>query len=81
MVNDLLNSYNFHGMGREEVIAVLGKPDDVAQMSTEPEALKGWDMAYWLGPERKPIMAFDAEWLVFRLDAVGRISEFRVVTD
>jgi hypothetical protein len=49
MVNDLLDRYDFHGMGREEVIAVLGKPDDVEQMSTEPEALKGWDMAYWLG--------------------------------
>jgi hypothetical protein len=79
MVNDLLNRYNFHGMGREEVIAVLGRPDDVEQVSTEPEALKGWDMAYWLGPE--PIRHFDAKWLVFRIDAVGRISEFRVVKD
>ena len=81
MVDDLLKRYDFYGMKRDEVIQIIGVPDDVERLSTEPEALTGWDMAYWLGPERKPIFGFDAEWLVLRLDKQGRVSDYRVVTD
>ena len=60
-------------MSREQAIQILGDPDKTAYF-------KHWDMVYWLGPERS-FISIDSEWLVFRLDAQKKISEYQVVRD
>ena len=58
---------------REEVVAMLGAPSSTRYFQP-------WDLVYWLGPERG-YMSIDSEWLVIRLDNVGKVSEFRIVRD
>jgi hypothetical protein len=73
MVDDLLNNYPLTGKDRTEVVNILGEPD-------ENRWFMGWDMVYWLGPERHPI-SIDSEWLVLRIDEEQRVIETKVVTD
>jgi hypothetical protein len=73
MVDDLLNSHNFRGMTREQVIAIVGEPD-------KTEYFRDFDMIYWLGSERG-FMSIDSEWLVFRLDDQNRVLEYKIVRD
>ena len=73
MVDDLLRRYNFRGMARARVTALLGEPRPTGYF-------KGWDLVYWLGPERGWI-SIDSEWLVFRLDADKKVSDYKIVRD
>lgn len=73
MVDDLLRRHKFRGMTREQVSAILGKPD-------KTEYFKEWDLVYWLGPERGS-MSLDSEWLVFRLDSQKKVTELRIMRD
>lgn len=73
MVDDLLGRYDLEGMGRAEVVELLGETDDTRYF-------REYDFVYWLGPERG-FMSIDSEWLVVRLDANGRVNECRVVRD
>jgi YD repeat-containing protein len=73
MVNNLLSRYELKGLSREEVVRLLGEPDDTA-------SFREWDMVYWLGPERG-FISIDSEWLVLRLDEQGRVTECRIVSD
>lgn len=78
MVDDLLDRHDLRGMTRAEVTALLGEPDDAALGQGDP-LFHGWDMAYYLGPERG-LLALDSEFLVLRLGADQRVSELRVIT-
>jgi hypothetical protein len=73
MVDDLLASRDFHGRLRAEVVSLLGEPRPT-------DYFREYDLVYWLGPERG-LMSIDSEWLVFRLNAHGRVAEYRLVTD
>ncbi|HEX8242360.1 MAG TPA: hypothetical protein VF541_02645 [Longimicrobium sp.] len=73
MVDDLLASRDLHGLTRAEVVALLGTPPKTGYF-------REYDLVYWLGPERGP-SSIDSEWLVLRLDAAGRVAEYRLVTD
>jgi hypothetical protein len=73
MVDDLLSQRRFRGVARDEVVALLGEPRRTAYFNE-------YDLVYWLGPERG-FISIDSEWLVFRLDAAGRVTEYRLVTD
>ena len=73
MIDDLLRRYNFQGMTREQVVEILGEPDQTSYF-------KDWDMVYWLGPERG-FVRIDSEWLVFQLDGRGRVAEHRIIPD
>ena len=73
MVDDLLRHYNFRGVTREQVTAVVGEPD-------KTEYFRDWDFVYWLGPERGP-MSIDSEWLVFRLDGQKKVTDYKIVRD
>ena len=73
MVDDLLARQRLRGATRREVVAMLGEPP-------ETPYFRDYDLVYWLGPERS-LMSIDSEWLVFRLDATGRVAEHRLVTD
>ena len=61
------------GRSRGEIVALLGEP-------TTTDYFKDYDLVYWLGPERG-LISIDSEWLVIRLDSLGRVSDFRLVTD
>ena len=39
-----------------------------------------YDFVYRLGPERS-FFSIDSEWLVIKLDSIGRVSEARLATD
>ena len=73
MVDDLLRRHSFGGMTREQLTAIVGEPD-------KTEYFKGWDLVYWLGPERG-FMSIDSEWLVFRLDSQKKVTDYRIVRD
>jgi len=73
MVDDLLRRYDFRGMTRDQVVAIIGEPD-------KTEYFKEWDLVYWLGPEHGFIRV-DSEWLVFRFDGQKKVSDYRIVTD
>src|SRR4029079_14155045 len=70
MVDDLLRRHSFRGMTREQVAAIVGEPD-------KTEYFKGWDLVYWLGPERG-FMSIDSEWLVFRLDSQKKVTDLKI---
>ena len=73
MVDDLLQRHDFRGWARGRVVALLGEPPRTGYFTE-------YDLVYWLGPERG-LVPIDSEWLVFRLDAVGRVGEYRIVRD
>ena len=73
IVDHLLRSTELRGRTRAEIVALLGEPSKTTYFQE-------YDLVYWLGPERS-IMSIDSEWLVLRLDAAGRVSEFHLVTD
>ena len=73
MVDDLLARRRLQGLARNEVVALLGEPRPSSYF-------RQYDLVYWLGPERG-LVSVDSEWLVFRLDATGRVAEYRLVTD
>ena len=61
------------GKTRVEVVEMLGEPPKTGYF-------RRWDMVYWLGPERGYI-SIDSEWLVVKLDAQGRVSDYQIVRD
>lgn len=73
MIDDFLATHDLPGMTREQVTALLGEPP-------ETEYFNGWDMVYWLGPERG-LFSIDSEWLVLRFGEDARVAEYAVVTD
>ena len=73
MIDDLLRHHSFEGMMRSEVLALLGAPEDTPYFHE-------YDLVYWLGPERSPF-GVDSEWLIFRLDGAGIVTEALVATD
>jgi hypothetical protein len=72
-VDDLIAHTPIRGRSRADIVALLGEPSKTAYF-------KDYDLVYWLGPERG-LMSIDSEWLVMRLDSLGRVSDFRLVTD
>ena len=74
MVDDLIRRRALDGRSRAEVVTLLGPP-------TRTDYFNDWDMVYWLGRERNRYLAIDSEWLVIRLDAQGRVKEYRDARD
>lgn len=60
-------------MSRPAIVALLGPADSISYFAD-------YDMVYWLGPERSYV-SVDSEWLVLKLDSLGRVAEHRLVTD
>jgi hypothetical protein len=73
MVDDLVDRNLRTGVIRADVENLLGPPDKTSYF-------RNWDMVYLLGPERG-FIRIDSEWLVFRLDAGGRVAEYQIVRD
>ena len=72
MVHSFLAGQQPAGKSREQILALLGEPDDTRYF-------RDYDMVYYLGPERGP-MSIDSEWLVFKLKD-GVVTEARLAND
>lgn len=73
MADQLIKQGTLRGMTRAKVVSLLGEPPATGYF-------KDWDLVYWLGYERA-FISIDSEWLVVRLDANGRVADYRIVRD
>lgn len=73
IADGLVASHKLVGRTRAEIEAQLG-------LMSQLRSFEGWDMVYLLGDERG-FFSIDDEWLVIRLNASGRASEVRIITD
>lgn len=73
MVDDVMTNHLAVGQSRAEVIERLGEPTDTPYF-------KDFDLVYWLGAE-KGYISVDSLWLVIKLDAEGRVSQFELAND
>ena len=74
MVDDLLNRHRLTARTRDELEALLGA-------RSGQNSFEGWDWHYYIGPGRYGNAVGDSEWLVFRFDSTGRVTEYKVVHD
>ena len=83
MVDDLLASHHLTGLGRTDVLELLGHPDDVNffRETSRRSDDADWDLGYKLGPERGTLMRIDNEWLLLDLDQRGRVRRVLVTHD
>ena len=61
------------GMSRAEVVSMLGMP-------TVTSHFRGHDLVYVLGNERG-WLSIDSEWLLMRVDAMGRVTTAELARD
>lgn len=66
MVASLFREHNLNGMGRTEIIELLGLP----VLNDK-----------WEGSEMIGLVAIGHEWLLIELDQQDRVSSYRVVSD
>lgn len=69
----VIESTPLRGRSRAEIVALLGEPPKTSYFNE-------YDLVYWLG-QKPGLVSIDSEWLVLRLDSMGRVSEYRLVTD
>ncbi len=72
MVQDLLNTHEFLGMTRDEVLELLGEPSPPGF----PLGARGWDLVYRVGST-----FMDSWWLFLGLDDAGHVSRIRLYED
>jgi hypothetical protein len=73
MADGLVRSGVLLGKTRGEIESMLGP-------APKTDYFRDFDLVYWLGPERG-FIGIDSEWLVIRLDGVGKASEVLIATD
>ncbi len=73
MVDDLLATRPLVGQHRDDIVALIGEPDDTPYF-------REYAMVYHLGQERHSF-GIDSEWLVIQLDDHATATECLVVTD
>jgi len=83
MVDDLTAHHGLMGLNREDVIVLLGPPDDVEAFRERSRRSddNSWDIGYELGPQRGPIIRIDNDWLLLDLDGSGKVQRFIVTHD
>jgi hypothetical protein len=72
MIEDLLKRYDFHGWTRDQVIDLLGKPDNPG------DSFDQWDVVYVLGLQRAGALSCDWEALGFKLDSSGKVNNYHI---
>lgn len=72
MADDLIASQSLLNKTKDEVIVLLGKPEN--------GYFKAYDLVYWLGPERS-WLSIDSEWLVIKLDEKGQVKNYLLKRD
>lgn len=73
MIDSLLHLHNLTGMTQDQVVNLLGDPDNTSYF-------REYDMVYRLGNERG-FISIDSEWLVLKYDSDKVITEHRIVHD
>ena len=74
MVEDLLKTHSILGKSKEEMVALIGEPD-------QTKYFKSSEMVYMLGQETDSYFAIDAQWLVLELNDSERVASYDIVTD
>jgi hypothetical protein len=77
MADDLMAKKTLYGMGKKEILAMLGEPDQKDVQWGEKDQ---FGLLYWLGPERG-LMSVDSEWLGITFDKKGKVSQYKLVRD
>lgn len=72
MCADLLMHHKLNGKSRDEILDLLGEPD-------ETNKFPDWDMKYYLGPSPESGTA-DYEWLVIKFNGKGVVGEYNILT-
>ena len=73
MVGNLFREHTLKGMGRTEIVELLGLP-------ALNDKWEGSEMIYLLAPDRG-LVAIGHEWLLIELDKQDRVSSYRLVSD
>jgi hypothetical protein len=83
MVDDLTTHRQLIGLTRDDLVVLLGPPDDVRAFRERSRRADddAWDVGYELGPQRGPIIRIDNDWLLFDLDRNGKVQRFIVTHD
>ena len=74
MADDFLDTHNLVGMSRDEVVSLLGEPD-------QTEYFKSYEMVYMLGQETDSYFAIDSQWLAIHLDSSASVKSVDILTD
>ncbi|MDB5431037.1 MAG: hypothetical protein JWP35_2153 [Caulobacter sp.] len=74
MASDLLNRHRLIGWTKEEVIDLLGQPEQ------EPHKFSEYELVYVLGPDRTST-PIDFEWMLIKLDDQGRMARIQFASD
>ena len=77
MADHLIAEETLRGMGKKEVLEMLGKPafDNIRWSDNETFAL-----VYKLGPERG-FMSVDSEWLAIQFGKDEKVTHYGIITD
>jgi hypothetical protein len=83
MVDDLTAHHELVGLKRDDLVVLLGPPDDVEAFRERSRRAddKTWDVGYELGPQRGSIIRIDNDWLLLDLDTTGKVQRFIVTHD
>ncbi len=78
MVDDLISSQKLEGLTRQQVIALLGEPEEfnLFDFGDPPERC----IIYYLGPERG-LIRIDSEWLHITFKENGKVDRYLTVKD
>jgi hypothetical protein len=76
MVDDLIASGTLDGLTQEEVVGLLGPPED----KSFPLGAVDCDLHYYLGPERG-FIRIDSEWLFITFGEDGRVDRYWLYRD
>ena len=74
MVDDFLDEYDVAGMSRDQIVELLGEPDDTGYF-------KSYEMVYMLGQETESYFAIDSQWLLFDINESGQVVSYDIGTD
>ncbi len=73
MLQDVVNKLD--GKSKQEVIALLGKPNDIGYFSENDQ-----EFVYYLGGERN-FISIDSEWLLVEFDKNGKFEKYFIHND
>lgn len=76
MVDDLMSSGRLIGLTNNQVVELLGPPEDKGF----PFGVSNCDIYYYLGPERG-FIRIDSEWLYLKFGPDGKVSRQRIRRD
>ena len=74
MVDNFLDEHDVVGMSQDQIVQLLGEPDDTLYFNT-------YEMVYMLGQETDSYFAIDSQWLLFDIDELGQVASCDIRAD